>query len=53
MNAKVSKRIRKLFDLDNKVSRDAYKIVKKNYNRLPQKHREDFLKALESQFNSD
>jgi hypothetical protein len=53
MNKKVSKRIRKIINPQDEVTRRVYRRAKKQYKMVPKNLKEDFLKSLDHMINGD
>jgi len=53
MNKQASKRIRKIINPQDEVTRRVYRRAKKQYVKVPKALREDFLKSLDSMINGD
>lgn len=52
MRNTVAKKLRKLFNPENAISRRVYRRVKKRYNGIPKSLRPAFLRALEAMVNA-
>jgi hypothetical protein len=53
MNKKVSKKIRKIINPQDEVTRRVYRRAKKQYIKVPKGLRGDFLKSLDSMINGE
>lgn len=55
MNGKTAKALRKLFNPKegDEVSKKAYRVAKRNYQKLNQEQRQEFIKNLETVQNSN
>ena len=53
MNKKASKKIRKIINPQDEVTRRVYRRAKKQYAKVPRNLREDFLKSLELMINGE
>lgn len=52
MNNQKAKKLRSIISPENPVSRRAYRRAKKQYSRLPEKAKKDFLDGLEALMSS-
>jgi hypothetical protein len=50
MNNKKAKKLRKIINPENPISKRAYRRAKKAYSRLPEKAKGDFLMGMEAIF---
>ena len=53
MNKKASKRLRKIINPTDPISRRVYRRAKDQYKKVPEKLKEGFLIALEKSINRD
>lgn len=53
MNKKVSKRIRKIINPTDPISRRVYRRAKEQYKKVPNNLKEDFLLNLEKMINGE
>jgi hypothetical protein len=53
MRSSVSKKIRKIINPRDEITRRVYRRAKKQYIKVPEALKEDFLKSLEEMINGD
>ena len=53
MNKKASKKLRKIINPRDKITRRVYRRAKKQYAKVPENLKEDFLKGLDDMINGD